>query len=996
VLITGLFEPVRAAADQRKAALGLVDYHEMLTRLADALNAEAPETEALLSSVRARYRCVLIDEFQDTDALQWQIFSSLFVESEQHRVIVVGDPKQAIYGFRGGDLPVYLAARQSLSGHPSIGSAQALEADSGEARSLADSRLIRLDTSYRSSQALLSVFSDLFGGEYFTEQGLQAAPLLAQPTPPRLLNTRGEALPALSLLAAPNDKRLWNRSKKETAQIIQRSVSAQIQRLVGERSEARFQQGDAEPRPLRHSDLMILCLTGRECEAMGEVLSSDGVPFTFFKRGGLGSSHEARQLTLLLEALCRPDDATARARLWLSDFFLLPLKDIEAVREGPASDPLLALPRRWATLAAHGHFESLFEAIFSESGLGRRLAQQNDERALTNYLQLTETLLRLARSEALGAADLLSRLRELARSDDSRGDENLRRLATEHDVVQVLTMHAAKGLEAPVVLLAFAPAAKSKHGLSFTPRFALPHFYQGLSRKRSISDDRSQSFSWFEVEGLVRDELEAERRRLFYVAATRAKVHLALPAFLPPPPESEDTSPLCFVPGYEAFNLGVCAAAANPAHREHLEVIELGNQAVAESSSAPDQTATDRAPAKPSRRSCPPLASPVLSRQGYADLLATRMAPLISSYSRIKRGRSDTLQEFAGLSLDDRIGELPSAEQLSLEAPVGDSSIEGLNQGPPLGTEASTDALAPAANSPAGLLDQALPPGRQSGLFLHALLENLDYEAVREAKGPAEWLESQALKDRLLRLASRYGLPPEAVNAGCQLAHEALRAPLILGQRSMSEGLVSSSHRRHELLFHLPLPELSHPLLMGQSGLRSVHASDPSDLPGNSGFDAANPLRPFASRRGYLTGSIDLVFEHDGLIYLLDWKSDRLPRYDPVSLAALVRERYSLQAKLYSFTLARQLELDTREKYEALFGGTLYLFLRAFDSSSIQAPPSDETALCWGLHFERMSFDEMGGFERELLLKRDLGGPSLAPSARLDRQAPATSRDGSA
>jgi exodeoxyribonuclease V beta subunit len=228
-----------------------------------------------------------------------------------------------------------------------------------------------------------------------------------------------------------------------------------------------------------------------------------------------------------------------------------------------------------------------------------------------------------------------------------------------------------------------------------------------------------------------------------------------------------------------------------------------------------------------------------------------------------------------------------------------------------------------------GGLEETLPGGAATGILLHELLEHLDEDAVRAAATvdalPAEAMELAEARCRAHGVELRWA--PTCL----ALAHRALTRPLPLPDgRALPDGLRSAERSVRELSYLHPLPEPD-----GQVD------------------------------RGFVRGVIDLVFEQEGRVYVVDYKSDRLPSYDPETLAAHVETHYEVQARLYTLGVVRAFRLGREADYEARFGGLLYLFLRA---------EGDD-----GVYLARPSYDEVDGWERALRDDAEPWGYPLPP-----------------
>jgi len=203
--------------------------------------------------------------------------------------------------------------------------------------------------------------------------------------------------------------------------------------------------------------------------------------------------------------------------------------------------------------------------------------------------------------------------------------------------------------------------------------------------------------------------------------------------------------------------------------------------------------------------------------------------------------------------------------------------------------------------------EEALPAGAAFGVFVHEILEKIDPAVVLAADSGEALLAHGATRLLFLRSAERNGIEKQFLSASAELVYRALRTPIRAGVLVLPRGLAALSRRVTEMRFLYPIPERAHPPLGAQQG---------PDRP------------PLSVERGFVQGVIDLVFEHEGRVWLLDWKTDRLPSYDAASVTAHLEAHYALQARLYALAVARLLRIESPSDHEQKFGGILYGFVR--------------------------------------------------------------------
>jgi exodeoxyribonuclease V beta subunit len=503
-LLAGLLLPlVKKQLLQRKRQAGLFDFDDMLSLVADSL---ADAGSPLLAALRQRFRFALIDEFQDTDEVQWRVFRRLFFESpDGHVLYLIGDPKQAIYRFRGADVDTYLAAKREV---------------------LAGRAPVYLDQNFRSTQALIDGYNEVLDQKaappFFKGEDIRYdRPVTCGKPGFKLVDPKR---PAAIHVYVTNAK---SASAGKVLPRLGAAIAAEIRRLVSPEAPTVFLEGGKRGRqPLAHRDVYVLCATSKELALVAEQLREENIPFAFYKQAGLFQTVEARHLEAVLEAIADPDSRARRFAAWLTPFFGLALADLKRGADVPETDPLMARLRDWSHLAQKRDYQRLFRLLLEDSGLMRRLIVfGKGERALTNYLQLLEFLREHLASRGATVAEMARELASLRQKviRPSAEDGGLQRLETERDAVQLLSMHMSKGLEAPVVFLAGGFAKPPGEGDVEVQGLHLPA--KEGARERAVLVGGSPQ----DLVRLAKEEDEREGERLLYVALTRAGARLYLP-----------------------------------------------------------------------------------------------------------------------------------------------------------------------------------------------------------------------------------------------------------------------------------------------------------------------------------------------------------------------------------------------------------------------------------------------------------------------------------
>lgn len=908
VLVAELLPAVVRRLSGRKAEQGQLDFDDMLSMLRDALY--APEGgDALVTELRRRYRVALVDEFQDTDAVQWDIFRKVFFETDaEQRLVVIGDPKQAIYGFRNADVHTYHRAREAI-----------------EARGGAT---VPLTVSYRSSARVVDAINRVLEQGFFSGVNRYPHPVTCGRPERRALGPEGRDVPPVTLLHCVG------RPELRTGP-VRRALAERVAREIAGLLEGGLSLDDGEgPVPLSPSDIHVLCRSRGDAEDIGAALSAARLPYAFYKQEGLFQTTTAQHIWDLLRAVEDPSDPVRRLQAWLTPFFAVPLERLPECTHAPPDHPLVEPLYAWRRLADQQRFEALFTAILEESGVLRReLFAATDERALTDYGHIFEILLEQAHKGRRSLRDLVARLgafidqRELPEGETG----NVHRLESERRAVQVLTMHKSKGLEAEVVFLV--------GGLTEPPEDRLS--------PKVFHDPAGRRVAWLGPLGdEVKERYERERReeaeRLLYVALTRARRKLFVPYFGPPPEGSELA---------EGVSYDLVPEPEPAAARSQL-ALAFEEAAAPETSPAPDPQYELKRLSGPYRVLNERLVQ--LVGEGALDgpdpLFVREEVPV----GPRRRGGADPRAALAAWRPPDELLSATHADDtrfakarrrqagFDITSYTRMKSLAGGYRAPE--REEPPDALvADAVDVALPEEEDTLPGGTSVGVFLHGVLEHAPFERILALPSDAAWREDPELEAVLVREAVTHGIALEHLDVAAALLAKAMRTPLALADGARLErGLASVTHCATELPFLHPVPERGHP---------------PLDAPPPDG-DA--PLR---IERGFIRGVIDLVIENGGRYHVIDYKSDRLPSFEPPALAAHVENNYRVQARLYTLGALRALAIHDAADYEARFGGLLYAFLRGMGEDDA------------GIYAERPAWRDVLTWEKALTGERPWGYP---------------------
>jgi exodeoxyribonuclease V beta subunit len=498
----------RAAATrgtaERKRERRQFSYADMIAALNDAIT--APDGGAALAdALYRRWPVALVDEFQDTDPLQYDILRRIYQGRDDGGLILIGDPKQAIYGFRGGDVFAYLEATAD---------AEAIHA---------------LDTNFRSTQGLVDAVETLFrapAGNPFLIKGIGYPRVKAARGGAGGLARKQEPLAPLTIWPMA----LEGRNKGDAVRQCRAACTRTIAELLDPAGGARIHKrdpanGESAERPVRPGDIGILVNKNAEASDVQHQLSIMGIPAVCQHQSSIYRTPEASDIMQLLAACANPaDEELIRAAL-TTDLIGKQLGDLIELTEDESRW------RRTVDCFRHAHDTWREKGVlaildsFIQDAAPRMLGWSDGARRMTNYLQLADLLSRAA-SETFGPRDLLSRLRRsIADAENGKpvGDDEQLRLENDQALVRITTVHKAKGLEYPIVFIPFAPwlgASANRHDQPHKPPLKL---HDG--NDRAVIDVAGSD----ETRAQAVTEARAEGLRLLYVALTRGQAACFLP-----------------------------------------------------------------------------------------------------------------------------------------------------------------------------------------------------------------------------------------------------------------------------------------------------------------------------------------------------------------------------------------------------------------------------------------------------------------------------------
>ncbi len=930
-------------------------YDDLLLELDAAL--EGADGERLAERIRREYPCALIDEYQDTDPVQARIFARIYAPEDGDggedesgsrpsdgegarapKLFVVGDPKQSIYRFRGADVFAYLATRDRVRDR------------------------LSLRRNWRSVPALVEAVNRVFAGAApFVVPGIEYHPVEAAPEGRNPLVTAGDDGPPFRFRLLPAVADGKPRSKGDARTLAVESTADEIAALLASAADGEAVIEDGDPpeaggageaegaegrgRPLTGADVAVLVRTRDQGRAVAAALHARGVRCIEVDDHSVFGTREAEQLERLLWALAAPaGEARVRGAL-AGDLFGLDLPAVLALGDDEAawngwSERLAAWRSDWR---AKGIGPLLLRLLEAEGGAARLLRHRDGLRRLTNFRHLAE----LAQSEETrrrltpgGLAAWFTRRR--AEEDASPDEDAQLRLESDEQLVKVLTVHGAKGLEFPVVFCPFAWDGRPP-GAGRRPGAARPDpdvaYHRGKAEGyREVIDLRPDDGA----KELARVEEFAESLRLLYVALTRAQYRCVVTWGWV---RDAEYSPLAWLlhRGPAGGRRGPPAA---PAPGGGADPDDAHGDAAALAAAVERFTALGAegwmAEAEGYGRACPQAFSVRKLMPGAPGRrLPPADAPPPSLAAReLDRplGRTRQMTSFSSLSAEGgRAGGHRPPDPAETARPDHDQREDPHEE----------DGGGAAAGGARERTAFTFPQGPVVGSCLHYVFERLDEpgEAEPEAAPKPPDLDT-VCRDAL----GRFGIDPAWAPAARAMVERTravrLRERPERAEPGARDGFrLADPHRRLvELEFHFPLAGLDRRRLA--ACLVEHGYPDPFEPPPPGGAGEASP----PPIHGYLRGFVDLVVEHEERWYVLDYKSNWLgpapADYGPEALGAAMRAGgYTLQYLIYLTALHRYLgsRLPGYE-IERHLGGAFYLFVRGIDP---------EAGMDRGVHYDR-------------------------------------------
>lgn len=868
---------IRAAHDihchviAAKDRLSRMGFDDLLTRLAHAL---ARKGSRLAEVIRSQFPIAMIDEFQDTDPVQYELFSTIYLHQKESGLMMIGDPKQAIYAFRGADIYTYLKARKE-----------------------AVNNLYTLEKNYRSTHGMVEAVNQIFSqasrfpdGPFLFKDMIPFEPVLSKGRSEEFF-VEGQEVESMTLWQMDQDGPVKKTGPDGYLASMAAATAGEMVRMLnlGQESPPRagFRKMDGSIAPLLPSDMAVLVRDVTEARAIRSALDLWGVRSVYLSdRESVFDSSEAQSLVHILKACFDPGNERALRAALATPLLDLSLKELETLtRDESLWEARVELFRNFQrTWQTRGVLPMVRALVFEFNVGAPLLSTLTGERKLTNLLHLGEIL--QAESAVLdGESGVIRWLVDRIENSGNNGDDAIIRLESDQKLVRVITIHKSKGLEYPLVFLPFACTSR-KLTLKNTS-IVKGHDPEGKPILLMNPDSA-------DLEVADRERL-AEELRMLYVALTRSCF-------------------ACFL-GIGVMGRTLKSGESTTLHESALGYLMTGDTMV--------ETAVLSALLKNLKGTCTsiatlplPLPESSMFRQGSSQppLLPARTFSAfipdnwrITSYSGILANAA--MPERGERIFDTDVEAPDSATQEQLQEPEMSMDVVSMDAVPQVYPQ-----IFPQVHHWVRSI-HSFPRGPEPGTFLHDIFE---------------WAALQGFD----RVVSDRSLVADHIGTACIARGwaewtevlvswfiELLEVPLKVGHVTFKLSNLKEGQVKPELEFMFAVH--------GVETLRIDRLVTTHVLP-----KILRPVLDSNLLNGMVKGFIDLVFCFDEKYYILDYKSNHLgddgTYYESKAMnQAMVGHRYDLQYVLYILSLHRLLKARKSDyEYDRDIGGAVYLFLR--------------------------------------------------------------------
>lgn len=844
-------------------------FNDMIRNVREAV---CEKNSALKKELQKKYDVAIIDEFQDTNQQQWDIFREVF-KNDSHSLIVVGDPKQSIYAFQGADVNVYENAIGTF--------------ENG----------YKLSHNYRSTDQMIEACNRLFEQDFFKGSDIT----FFKSDPPeapgdKTLNATFDGKEIKPFWICNSEKKEKNEDgsvkKSEVPISAEDFANLAVEKIVDcctydKNGKTRLQVYEKKEKNFRNvsfKDFAVLAKTSPEMEEIENAMKDSGIPFLRYKDKNLFRGIECKHWISLINAIASPD-FTGHNRAFLSEalftrFFDIPIENVTDEKyDSPTCDERKALIE-WQMLAEDRKWAKLLESIFEKTQIEKRLSGLDNLQTLSKFRQIGEYIVEyLYKNDSSldGVSRHLSRL--VARTEGPDDEGSLVARGTDFDCVQLMTIHASKGLEFPVVIA----AGGFKQRNNQIPQVYLYHEEKKDDEGKPVGKYAKLSFSEDGKEKMKKEE-EIEWQRLFYVAYTRASSLMILPNY----EKSRSGDKRIDNVFTKTITTSLSAFMQNDANKKLYENFIFSEE---------------------NNRKLSKEVQEILKHKTEKESDGTTEDSQKEVFTELKDAKNRLLKKNSYSSLGHK--KIALNEYVSDKyKPEEEDDDENLEETSEL---SDSDYL------------KGYPRGSKLGLALHSIFEKIDFETALP-------IASASSGKRI----SDYEELCTDSNVKALIEDSFSEQDLKIDEEDSKNWRKNTA----QIVWNT-LSARFKELTGGKEGetfsLREILLKDRSSevefnfMPEE--FSSAPEIR------NYFNGFIDLLFVRnvDGkeVYSLLDWKSDTLPDYSESETANHSVEKYSIQMVLYSYCLVKWLKtfpkyssMDYNEIYKNHFGGIYYVYLR--------------------------------------------------------------------
>ena len=872
---------IREEVPNLKAQKNIQCFDDILLNLQRALKSD--ETGKFTELIRSKYRAAMIDEFQDTNPVQYDIFTTLFKGYDEATLFMIGDPKQSIYGFRGADVFSYLQA----------------------AGDVPEDKRYTLGHNFRSEERMIEGVNAWFdqgrsSEEHpFTYSEISFSPVAYGAKPgKRKLMIDGEEAGGLLCRQLPMKDNMQLYTTDEAQQLVNQSVAAEISSLLNQSNNGKacfVDEASGEGKePIRPGDIAILVNTHRQARVMQQELQLLGIPSVMQSSGNLLNAEEATEMLRLLQVISDPSERLARPALATR------LLGVTADQMTAENEELIINWLERFVLYHHIWHKSGFIVMFRQfivecSIRERLLSYAGGERALTNILHLAELLHQQSRAGDLGVEGLVLWLKEQVTSEDTENKPEYEiRLESDDRAVQFVTVHKSKGLEYPIVFCPFIWNRRFVEGIMSAEKDF--RFYNSDENRQSFdigSDKRD------EHRLMKRREELAESLRLLYVAMTRAGNR-------------------CYLDWGPIAGIEQTAMIYMTQQPDVQEFVASGGSAYLLGNTRKRELYDDRLEALVKR-----FDDLVATSNGTVSAVevidADPQVYVSSDYEKTpdlqaRAFSSDVLEKGWGVGSFSWLTRFASHSSVIYDDKDHDEE-----------TEADEEKIT-------GEGFFSFPRGADVGSSIHEVFENIEFAA---STPDFRDRHKRVVRQKLHRFRIASGRTEEEyeldLEEKCQdvmrMIDNVLVAPITTDYCSFTLSDLPSPTRLPEMEFYYPLKSVS------AQQLEDIFAEHGVGIVKEHFAQELGRLQ-FNLRKGFMHGFIDLCFEYESRYYVLDWKTnylgDKYQAYQPDILAKCMSDSYYiLQYHLYIVALHLFLKSRLPEySYETHMGGAIYLYIR--------------------------------------------------------------------